>query len=99
MSSDLSSSLLLRSSALLTGGGLFAYALIVFLKSRLFKLSDALNVALVFDAIYCSGKMLYRCVLDESFHPGEELFLYLVIGALAILGLSWQALCDQYKRL
>ncbi len=98
MSADWRDSPLLRSSSALTVAGALAYVALVFVRERPFKPADAINVALVMDGIFAAGRMLYRCAFDGSFQPGEELMLYLVIGALAILFVSGQALADQYRR-
>ena len=99
MSTDWKDSPLLRSSSALAVAGAFAYGALAVIKNRPVKLTDAINVALVMDGIYASGRILYRCACDDNFHPDDELMLYLVIGGISIFFVSVQALVDQYKRM
>lgn len=99
MKSSPSLPLFLRTSSFLMAAGVMLYAVVAFKRGRQFRIGDALNVALVMDALYAGGKMLYRCSWDETFHPGEDLVLFLVIGAIALLILSIQSLVDIHKRM
>jgi hypothetical protein len=99
MSTDWKESPLLRSSSALTVLTALAYMAVARIRYRPIKVTDAINAALLADGIYASGKMLYRCGWDSSFQPEDELKLYLVIGGIAILIVSFQALIDQYRRL